>query len=121
MAIINDLTSIQAWIDLWSGQARDDASARLVFKASHRCPISRAAESEFEAFAASLPEKQDRLLYRVNVVNNRQISQQIAEDTGIRHESPQAILIGPQQTVLWHASHHAITEQSLSAALDSSI
>jgi bacillithiol system protein YtxJ len=46
------------------------------------------------------------------------LSNLIAQRFGIRHESPQALLIKDER-VVWHASHWAITSESLSNALKS--
>jgi transposase InsO family protein len=46
----------------------------------------------------------------------RTLSRRIADRTGVRHESPQAILVERGRAV-WNASHGAITRESLAAAL----
>lgn len=51
----------------------------------------------------------------IDVVDQRPLSQGVARRTGVRHESPQALLFTGGRCV-WHASHGAITVASLSAA-----
>jgi len=51
-------------------------------------------------------------VYLVDVIQNRSLSQQIAKDLDVRHESPQAILMRSGE-VLKHASHRHITAQLL--------
>jgi bacillithiol system protein YtxJ len=54
----------------------------------------------------------------VLVVENRKLSNAVANRFGIRHESPQALLI-KDGLVVWHASHWSITSEALGAALRS--
>ncbi len=82
-----------------------------IFKHSTRCPISAAAEAEFEKFAAAHP---DVAVYRVLVIEDRAISNAIAEKLAIPHASPQAILIREGKPV-WSATHWDITERELKA------
>lgn len=59
----------------------------LVFKHSTACGISAGAAREVRAMATSLP------IYWVNVREQRDLSNWIAETYGVTHESPQLILI----------------------------
>jgi bacillithiol system protein YtxJ len=96
-----------------AGYERALAEPRLLlFKHSTRCPISAAALVEFEAFRAAWP---DAATAFVDVVRDRDLARAIAERSGVRHESPQAILF-EAGTPAWHASHYAITRGSLEAA-----
>jgi bacillithiol system protein YtxJ len=52
----------------------------------------------------------------VVVQDERPLSQAIEAATGVRHESPQALVV-QQGRVTWHASHGAITAPRLAAAL----
>ncbi len=72
----------------------------------------------FERFAARLPAREADRLYSVNVVDSRDVAQQIARDTGVRHESPQVLVLAPEGKVLWHASHHSIDDQALAVAAE---
>jgi bacillithiol system protein YtxJ len=49
----------------------------------------------------------------VDVINNRERSNEIAEQFGIQHESPQIIILDDNKKVIWNASHRAITEESI--------
>jgi bacillithiol system protein YtxJ len=121
MAQVEPLDSLPAWEQLWAAQAAADAPPALVFKRSPTCPISHRAEDAFDRFAASLKAGAALRLYRVDVIAARPVSQRIAADTGVKHESPQALLLGPGRKVLWQASHHAIDEQTLAMAADASL
>ncbi|HYG76998.1 MAG TPA: bacillithiol system redox-active protein YtxJ [Planctomycetota bacterium] len=114
---IETLSSLEDWELAWDELASEDAGSVLVFKLSPICPTSHRAEEEFRRFAASLEDSRDLRLLAVDVIGARPISQRIARDTGIRHESPQALLLSRGHNVLWHASHSAITQNALSDAL----
>jgi bacillithiol system protein YtxJ len=86
--------------------------AFLLFKQSFRCPISCAAFERWRAFAAAHPGIETGW---IDVVEQRPLARGIAERTGVPHESPQALWFRDGR-VVWHASHDAITEESLAAA-----
>lgn len=81
----------------------------LIFKRSTRCPTSFIAFEAFRRFSEAHPAFQAAY---VNVIEDREVSNHIAHITGIEHKSPQAILIRNGK-VVWHDSHHNITEESL--------
>src|SRR5499433_2327136 len=85
----------------------------LIFKHSTQCPISTQAYEEFTDFAEGVPQL---ICGAVLVIENRKLSNAIAERFGVRHESPQALLVKDGR-VLWHASHWSITAESLGEAL----
>jgi len=88
------------------------ADAFLLLKHSFRCSISDRAFKEYEAF------RRDHAIETgwIDVVADRDLSQWIAEETGVEHKSPQALLI-KRGEVVWQASHFDITCESLAAAL----
>lgn len=86
----------------------------FVFKHSLICPISTAAWSRFTNFAHAHAEGAHYLF--VEIQNTRPLSNAVAQRTGVRHESPQALLLR-EGAVVWHASHGGITEATLAEAL----
>ncbi|MFC1607654.1 bacillithiol system redox-active protein YtxJ [Candidatus Latescibacterota bacterium] len=82
----------------------------IVFKHSFRCSVSSGAKHEFDRFAESYT--QDGKLYIVDVVNNRDLSQEISGRAGVPHQSPQVLVI-KDGTVVWNASHWNINQKSL--------
>ncbi len=116
MADVEEITSIESWQDIWEAQA-GGAWPLLIFKKSPICPTSFAAEAEFQRFVQALPETASLRICSVDVVGQRPVSLKIAEDTGISHQSPQALLVASKQNVLWHESHSEITQDSLSKAV----
>lgn len=90
-------------------QIADSGEPFLFFKNSLTCPIAQAAYEQFEAFA----EENDSVnAYYLNVQEARPLSNYIAETYGVKHESPQALLVKDKQ-VAWNESHWKITKDSL--------
>ncbi len=89
---------------------------KIIFKHSYRCPISMHAKTEMENFLNDYPHKVDFEL--LDVINNRARSNEVAEQYGIRHESPQIIIIDDKNNVIWNASHSRITEENIRSAVD---
>ncbi len=81
----------------------------ILFKHSLTCPISRAAYEEM-----SLMDREQVAL--VIVQDSRAVSNEIAQRTGVRHESPQTIILQGGE-VAWHASHFDITKAAVTRAL----
>jgi bacillithiol system protein YtxJ len=80
----------------------------VLFKHSTTCPISAGAYQQMEQMTDKVS--------LVVVQRSRDLSQEIEERTGIRHESPQAIILRKGQPV-WHASHWKITAEAVERAL----
>ncbi|KHE67223.1 bacillithiol system redox-active protein YtxJ [Halobacillus sp. BBL2006] len=80
----------------------------FLFKHSLTCPISAAARNEFENFIAIAPVP----CYILHVQESRQLSNSIAKEFKVRHESPQALLF-ENKKVVWNDSHGAITKNRL--------
>lgn len=91
----------------------------LLVKLSPICPVSAAAERAFDAWAAAQPESPGFETATIDVIGARSLSRGIASELGVRHESPQVLWLGPGLSVLWHASHDAITRESLQARFPS--
>lgn len=105
------------WENLTSHEQLADALAEdsfvLLFKHSTRCSISSMAISKFESkWNTSQPV---RLLY-LDLLNYRSISNEIADKTGITHQSPQAILLKGGK-VLYHNSHSGISANEIEELL----
>lgn len=114
---IEHLKDMKDWELMWDAEKAEDAGALLIFKRSPTCPVSHAAEREFRSFVAALPASKDLRVVSVDVIEQRPISQRIAKDTNIRHESPQVLLISRGQNVIFDTSHGDITSETLEKAL----
>lgn len=94
-----------------------NTSEIVVIKTSPTCPISMSAERRFNQWAGTLPEEQPLILVKVDVKADRLLSQFIAEELHVKHESPQVIWLNLDNKVKWHKSHQDITEKALQAQL----
>ena len=75
----------------------DLPEAGYVFKHSTRCPVSGRAATAVRGSSWDLP------VYWVNVVENRALSNWVADHTGVKHESPQLIRIeGGKAVQVWN-------------------
>lgn len=83
---------------------------QLIYKHSISCPISSMSKYRLEKSTA--PEDID--FYYLDLINYRAVSNKIANDFGVRHESPQVLLIKDGKTV-YHESHNKINMDSIVA------
>jgi bacillithiol system protein YtxJ len=112
------LKDVNDWELLWEDISSADAQPLLIGKFSPYCSISRSAEAAFDSFVSSLDQEPAVRCCRVNVVACRPVSHRIADDTGVRHQSPQAILLAAGRRLVWNASHGGVSAASLAAALE---
>ncbi len=88
----------------------------LIFKHSTRCPISARAFTAYCDFAGK-DDPQPVSCYVLKVIEERALSNRIAEELGVEHHSPQAILVHNRKPV-WVATHWDITVDALSKACE---
>ncbi len=88
----------------------------LVFKHSRSCGISCEALDELRTHVDRAVSGAAYKL--ITVQSHRHVSDEVAARFGIRHETPQAILLRDGQPV-WTASHFKITAHQLDAAVAS--
>ncbi|WP_235996490.1 bacillithiol system redox-active protein YtxJ [Robertkochia sediminum] len=82
----------------------------LIYKHSTRCGISSVVLSRMERSKALLDAGIS--CYFLDLIRYRSLSNKIADAYGIRHESPQVLLLSKGK-VLWHGSHGAITAPNI--------
>lgn len=63
----------------------------VIFKHNTTCPISKGVRSQFEQEADTLPEVD--AVYFLDLLAHRDISDAIAKDFEVEHQSPQLLLI----------------------------
>ncbi len=85
------------------------SSLAIVFKHSRFCGISVQARKEVARFLASHPEHR---VYEIDVHRSRPVSSYVERVTGVRHESPQLIVLA-RGRVVWHDSHGGVTADAL--------
>ena len=81
----------------------------VLFKHSTRCPVSAYVIDEVIEFAEDHPEWP---VYVLKVIEQRPLSNEAAERLGVRHESPQAMILH-RGRVRWHGSHNEVTAGAL--------
>lgn len=108
-----ELHANEEWEQAWESSTEKPV---LLFKHSTTCPISAKAYSQYQTFLESADQEIDS--YLVKVIEDRPVSNQIADETNVKHESPQIFLIRDKE-VLWHTSHSKITIESIGEAVRS--
>ena len=104
------------WIELTSSEQLKQAiessveNAVILFKHSTRCSISSMAKSRFESNWNT--ELSKVYIYYLDLIAHRNISNEIAELTGIEHQSPQAIVLKNKE-VIYDASHSEISAKAI--------
>ena len=88
---------------------------QLVYKHSHTCGICHVAKERIEESFDEIKKCAD--MHFVNVKKSRTVSSAFAEKLGIRHESPQVLIID-QGECIWHQSHWSIKGDAISEALE---
>ena len=110
--------------DIWELGGLDDldlliaeSSLRpvLLLKHSYSCGTSAQALDELIEHLDSRGAEHVRFAL-VIVQAHREVSNDAARRLGIRHETPQALLIRDGK-VLWHASHFRVTASSIASAI----
>ena len=97
------------WIDLNSVHQLAEikelskTKAQVIFKHSTRCSISSMAKSRLER--NEQPEETD--FYFLDLIKFRSLSNKIAEDFSVTHESPQVLLI-KNTACIYEESHSGI-------------
>lgn len=100
---MRSLNSVEYWQEL---NKKSHQVPQIVFKHSSACPISLTAfqslkEAEEEGHA---PQDIHMLVVQVSP----ELSAQIESETGVKHESPQLLILKDGQ-VAFHANHYEIT------------
>jgi bacillithiol system protein YtxJ len=86
----------------------------FLFKHSTSCPISAGRWRLLQEYAG---RESRAAFYKLLVIQDRPVSMHVAQESGVRHQSPQAILFSGGKPV-WNASHYRITEEDMAAALE---
>jgi bacillithiol system protein YtxJ len=102
----NELTSMDQ-LELLEIQSQTQPV--LIFKHSTRCSISRFALKQFE----NEFDLQDKIApYFLDLLNHRDISNEIAFQFNVQHQSPQILLL-KNRAVEYHTSHDNIDATEL--------
>ena len=71
------------------------------------------AKKQFQKWVKKLPEDCNLDIYEIDVIYQRTVSNRIAEDTDVFHQSPQVIWLNKDKTVKYHFSHGQINNKNL--------
>ncbi|NNC84407.1 MAG: bacillithiol system redox-active protein YtxJ [Flavobacteriales bacterium] len=88
---------------------------QLIFKHSTRCGVSRMVLREFER-----EWQGDHPCYYLDLLAHRDVSNAIAESTGVLHQSPQIIIL-KEGKAIYDASHQSISAQESLAKIEIAI
>lgn len=105
--VVIEIKTVQALDGVWN----DDAL--VLFKHSTQCGRSAQVYEEVRNFKAEHPEVR---IHLVKVIEARPVSNEVERRTGVRHESPQ-VLILKSGAVVWHEAHLRVTAGALAEHL----
>ena len=112
------LTPISGIDELERMLAESRTRPLLLFKHSYTCGVS--AEALDEVYAHIEEQARGVRYAMVTVQTHRDVSNAIAERLGIRHETPQAILVRNGRAV-WNASHFRVTASEVDRAIQATL
>lgn len=97
--------------EVWQKVLKESKEKPVVLlKHSNSCPISSDAHDRIKKLERQGAIKES--MYILIVQNAREISDQVAEDLGVEHETPQVIVIRDKEAA-YHESHNAIDADTL--------
>ncbi len=89
---------------------KDSGGYSVIFKHSTRCSVSMFVKKRFESEMEALP--QDLPVYYLDLLKYRDISDRVASEFDVHHQSPQVLLI-KQGKCVYKASHSEISVADL--------
>ena len=89
------------------------APLAVLYKHSPICPTSDVAYEEMLAFR----RRRTVPVYMVDVIRHRPLSRALADRIGVRHASPQAIIL-LDGVAAWHRSHYEIRAETMERMVD---
>jgi bacillithiol system protein YtxJ len=104
---MQEITSTQQADEVMQGEPA------VLFKHNTTCPISARAHHEMERLQEQNP---DARIYFVDIHGQRAVSDHVEQATGIRHESPQALVVGGGK-VAFDSSGFAISAEEVATHL----
>ena len=116
-----DLTSLEHVDELHRLIEESQSRPVLLFKHSYTCGTSMEALDELVAHLNDRiddrgPEESALQYAMVTVQTHRAVSNAVAQRLGVRHETPQALLIRDGR-VVWSASHFRVTAAAVEDAI----
>lgn len=94
---------------------RSEKQPQVIYKHSGRCSVSYLSKQDLEENMDTLANLVD--LHLIDVVRQKELSLHVAEALGVRHESPQLILIEDGR-VSWSGSHWDVKAEKVTSELN---
>ena len=94
------------------------ARVQLILKHSQSCAVSFFAKQNLDSVPLEEWPEMDRSM--VEVVRFRPISQYLAQKTGVRHESPQVLVVANGE-VIFHTSHSEVNKLNIQQAYEKAL
>ncbi len=107
--------SINTIQDLEEAKAASNHRPVVIFKHSTRCSISNMVLNRMER-SWNQAEMEGIEACFLDLIQNRQLSQAVAQEFQVHHESPQLLLIKDEKCI-YHTSHMGISYQALKEQL----
>jgi bacillithiol system protein YtxJ len=98
--------------------AASGARVQLILKHSQSCAVSFFAKQNLDSVPLEEWPEMDRSM--VEVVRFRPISQYLAQKTGVRHESPQVLVVANGE-VIFHTSHSEVNKVNIQQAYEKAL
>lgn len=108
-----EITSLEEWNEVLN---KSSDRGQVLLKHSTTCPVSANALHEYEEYLKDAPN-QNLDYVVIKVIESRPVSNKIAEDLSVKHESPQIIYV-KDKAKYWTASHWSVTKAHMAAVLD---
>jgi bacillithiol system protein YtxJ len=109
-----DLTTVNGLDELERLLVESSTRPLLLFKHSYTCGTSLEALDELVSHLNDAPG--DAQYAMVTVQTHRDVSNAVSKRLGVRHETPQALLVHDGQ-VVWSASHFSVTARAVEHAI----
>ncbi|MDM5306854.1 bacillithiol system redox-active protein YtxJ [Peribacillus frigoritolerans] len=108
-----EITTLEEWDDILEKSTK---RGQVILKHSTTCPVSSNALKEYEHYLEGSPKNNVDFII-VKVIESRAVSNKIAEDLIVKHESPQVIFV-KDKSKYWTASHWSVTTEHMTAELN---
>lgn len=111
MTELKELLDLDELNEVWETSRKKPV---LLFKQSTTCPVSAEAFRQFNSFLET--DHSDIKAYFVKVRESRAVSDEIAEELKVEHQSPQIFIVKDREQI-WNTSHGKITVENIKEAL----
>ncbi|MCY8235337.1 bacillithiol system redox-active protein YtxJ [Priestia endophytica] len=108
-----EIKTLEEWDSILENSIK---RGQVILKHSTTCPVSANALQEYNDYLKNTPNH-DLDYTLVKVIESRAVSNKIAEDVNVKHESPQIIFV-KDKSKYWTASHWAVTTEHMNAVLN---